>query len=239
MRNLFFLTSFLAFLILVSCGEMKPKEKENLVQEDSLIVIEKTPVAEKKVILFFGTSLTAGMGLDLQEAFPAIIQQKIDSLGLDFTVVNAGLSGDTSASGKNRIEWVLNQEVAVFVLELGANDGLRGLPLKETAANLQAIIDIVRKKNADTKIVIAGMQMPPNMGSEYTTEFKEMFPKLAKENKVALVPFLLENVGGYPALNQDDGIHPTAEGQKIVAANVWKVLQPMLLDQKVVRNDGN
>lgn len=228
MKNLFFLTSFLAFLILVSCGKTKSKENENRVQEDSLIVTEKTPAAEKKVILFFGTSLTAGMGLDIQEAFPALIQQKIDSLGLDFTVVNAGLSGDTSASGKNRIEWVLNQEVAVFVLELGANDGLRGLPLQETAANLRAIIDIVRKKNADTKIVITGMQMPPNMGPEYTTEFKEMFPKLAKENKVALVPFLLEDVGGNSALNQDDGIHPTAEGQKIVAANVWKVLQPIL-----------
>lgn len=228
MKNLFLSTSFLAFLFLVSCGESPRKTTKIPVTEDNTTATDKIQVSNKKVILFFGTSLTAGMGLELQEAYPAVIQHKIDSLQLGFTVINAGLSGDTSASGKNRIEWVLNQDIAVFVLELGANDGLRGVPLQETAANLQAIVDIVHAKNPATKIVITGMQMPPNMGLEYTTEFKEMFPKLARENKLALVPFLLEDVGGNPALNQDDGIHPTAEGQKILAANVWKVLEPIL-----------
>jgi acyl-CoA thioesterase-1 len=230
MKNLFLSTSFLAFLFLISCGESPTKAIKIPVTENSATATDKIQVSDKKVILFFGTSLTAGMGLELQEAYPAVIQQKIDSLQLGFTVINAGLSGDTSASGKNRIEWVLNQDIAVFVLELGANDGLRGVPLQETEANLQAIIDIVHAKNPATKIIITGMQMPPNMGLEYTTEFKEMFPKLARENKLALVPFLLEDVGGNPALNQDDGIHPTAEGQKILANNVWKVLEPILLE---------
>jgi acyl-CoA thioesterase-1 len=147
---------------------------------------------------------------------------------LSFEVINAGLSGETTASGKNRINWVLNQKVDVFVLELGANDGLRGVPLKETKSNLQAIIDIVKEKNPDTKIVLVGMEIPPNMGEAYTSEFRNLFPDLAKKNKLELVPFLLQNVGGIKELNQSDGIHPTAEGQKILANNVWKVLKPVL-----------
>jgi acyl-CoA thioesterase-1 len=180
------------------------------------------------VILFFGTSLTAGMGLDPNEAYPGVIQNKLDSLDFSYQVVNAGLSGETTASGRNRIGWVLNQEVDIFVLELGANDGLRGVPLDETRKNLQAIIDTIRSKNPETKIILAGMQIPPNLGQEYTSEFRNIFPELAKKNKIRLIPFLLENVAGNPELNQQDGIHPTAKGQKILAENVWEVLEPEL-----------
>ena len=142
--------------------------------------------------------------------------------------MNAGLSGETTASGKNRIDWVFKQEVEIFVLELGANDGLRGIPLEETRKNLQEIIDFVRSENPDTRIILAGMQIPPNMGPEYTSEFKEIFPDLSEKNEVELIPFLLKGVAGRPELNQDDGIHPTAEGQKIVAQNVWETLEPLL-----------
>jgi acyl-CoA thioesterase-1 len=212
----------------VSCGESADKKEKNNSEEIIDAAAKKQKTADQKVILFFGTSLTAGMGLDLNEAFPAVIQGKIDSLSLPFEVINAGLSGETTASGKNRINWVLNQKVDVFVLELGANDGLRGVPLKETKNNLQAIIDVVKKKNPDTKIVLVGMEIPPNMGEAYTSEFRNLFPELAKKNNLTLVPFLLQNVGGIKELNQPDGIHPTAEGQKILANNVWEVLKPVL-----------
>lgn len=152
----------------------------------------------------------------------------MDSLGLDYNVVNAGLSGETTAGGLNRINWILNQQADVFVLELGANDGLRGIPLNETRQNLQAMIDTVRSKNADSAIVLAGMQIPPNLGQEYTAEFSAIFTDLAKENNLALIPFLLDGVAGIPELNLPDGIHPTPEGHRIVAANVWKVLEPII-----------
>jgi acyl-CoA thioesterase-1 len=142
--------------------------------------------------------------------------------------VNAGLSGETTAGGKSRINWVLRQPVAVFVLELGGNDGLRGLPLKATRENLQAIMDTVRKKSPEATIVLAGMQIPPNLGTSYTKEFRELFKELADKNKAVLIPFLLENVGGIPKLNQRDGIHPTPEGHKIVANTVWNILKPVL-----------
>jgi acyl-CoA thioesterase-1 len=182
----------------------------------------------QKTILFFGNSLTAGYGLEPAQAFPALIQGRIDSAKMNYRVINAGLSGETSAGGRSRIGWVLRQPVDVFVLELGANDGLRGIPLESTRKNLQAIIDTVRQKSPQAQIVIAGMQIPPNMGPEYTTEFRQIFPDLARENKAALIPFLLEGVGGVPALNQPDGIHPTAEGHRIVTQNVWQVLEPVL-----------
>lgn len=183
-------------------------------------------------ILFFGDSLTAAMGLDPSEGYPAEIQDMIDSLGLNYEVVNAGLSGETTAAGRNRIDWVLHQDVDVFVLALGANDGLRGVPVEETRKNLQAIIEIVREKNPNVEIILAGMQIPPNLGPEYTADFKELFPKLAEENSTYLIPFLLEGVAGNPELNQQDGIHPTAEGYDIVAENVWEILQPVLEQEK-------
>jgi len=229
MRILLIFCYFLIFIFCFSCGKSSENKKESN-SKDVIIVEEakKQNTADTNIILFFGTSLTAGMGLDPNDAFPAVIQEKIDSLNLPYEVVNAGLSGETTASGKNRINWVLNQKVDVFVLELGANDGLRGVPLKETKSNLQAIIDIVKEKNQETKIVLVGMEIPPNMGEAYTSEFRNMFPDLAKKNKLDLVPFLLKNVGGIPKLNQADGIHPTVEGQNILANNVWKVLKPVI-----------
>ena len=182
-----------------------------------------------KTILVFGDSLTAGYGLDdPSQAFPGVLQNKIDSAKLPYTIVNGGLSGETSAGGKGRIDWLLKQHIDVFVLELGANDGLRGIPVKETTQNLQAIIDKVKAKYPDAKLVMLGMQVPPNMGAEYVTGFKNIFPQLAAKNNMELVPFLLQGVGGVRELNQADGIHPTEEGAKIVAQNVWPVLQKVL-----------
>ena len=219
---------FLLILLLWNCKE-NPKQ---VATEESKATETAVPTEvnedEDKVILFFGNSLTAAYGLDVKEGFPNQIQLKIDSLELGYTVINSGLSGETTSGGLNRLDWVLNQKVDVFVLELGANDGLRGIPLAETHKNLQAMIDMVRTKNPDTQIVLAGMQIPPNLGRDYTTEFKNIYPDLAVKNEVALIPFLLEGVAGIPELNLEDGIHPTVEGQKIVAETVWQVLKPIL-----------
>jgi len=183
---------------------------------------------ENKTIVVLGDSLAAGLGLDPSEAFPALLQKKIDAAGWKFTVVNAGVSGDTTAGGLRRIDWLLRRKIDVLVLELGGNDGLRGIPVGATKTNLQAIIDHLRQKQPRAQVVIAGMQMPPNMGDEYNTAFRNIFPELARANHAALIPFLLEGVGGRPGLNQLDQIHPTAEGQRIVAENVWKILRSVL-----------
>jgi len=185
-----------------------------------------------KVILCFGDSLTAGYGLEPSQAFPAVIQEKINTRGWKFRVVNAGLSGETTAGGLRRIDWVLQRPVDVLVLALGANDGLRGLPVEKAKQNLQAIIDRARGKYPQVKVVLAGMQVPSNLGREYTSHFRVIFPELAETNNAALIPFLLEGVGGMPELNLPDGIHPTAAGQKIVAENVWKVLEPVLQEMQ-------
>ncbi|WP_231874717.1 arylesterase [Polaribacter atrinae] len=212
-----------------SCKQDTTKNATNTEKTTTEIEINPTETSSVKTIVFFGDSLTAGYGLeDVNDAFPGIIQQKIDSLELGYTIVNSGVSGETTSGGKNRIDWVLNQKPTIFILELGANDGLRGVPLKQSKENLQAIIDAVKKKYPDTIIVLAGMQIPPNMGQEYTSEFKNMFPDLAKKNDLPLIPFLLENVGGISDLNQRDGIHPTKEGHQILAKNVWAVLKPIL-----------
>lgn len=181
-----------------------------------------------KRILFFGDSITAGYGIDKEKAFPALIQQKIDSLGWNYKAVNAGLSGETSAGGLRRVDWMLRQPVSVFVLELGGNDGLRGIDLDATQKNLQKIIDKVEAKYPDAKIMLAGMQVPPNLGPDYTQEFKTMYPDLAEKNNAELIPFLLKGVGGNPDLNQSDGIHPTAKGHQLVAETVWDTLKPIL-----------
>jgi acyl-CoA thioesterase-1 len=184
--------------------------------------------AENKTVVFFGDSLTAGYGLDPDEAFPALIQKKIDAAGIPARVVNAGLSGETTAGGLRRLNWILRQKVDVLVIELGANDGLRGIAPNATRANLQAMIDQVREKYPHAVIVLAGMQLPPNLGPEYTQKFAAIFPELAKSNQVTLISFLLAGVGGVPSLNQGDGMHPTAKGDRIVADNVWKILEPLL-----------
>lgn len=181
-------------------------------------------------IVFFGDSLTAGYGLDdpASEAYPALIGKMITDAGLPGRVVNAGLSGETTAGGLRRVDWILRQPIDVFVLALGGNDGLRGIEPAVTRANLQGIIDKVRAKYPAAKIVLAGMQMPPAMGPDYAREFGAIYPDLAAKNHLPLIPFLLAGVGGRPELNQPDHIHPTAAGAVIVANNVWQVLRPLL-----------
>lgn len=211
-------------ILFANCtNNKKPvKADQNTVAKDS------ASISKKKTIVFYGNSLTAGYGLSPSQAFPALIQKKIDSLGLAYQVINAGVSGETSSGGKTRIDWILQQPVDIFVLELGANDGLRGIPLSETKKNLQDIIDKVKAKNPQSKLIFAGMQIPPNMGQQYATEFRNIYTELATKNSMTLIPFLLEGVGGEPELNQEDGIHPNEEGHRIVAENVWKELAKLL-----------
>ena len=187
---------------------------------------------QSKAILFFGDSLTAGYGIDPAYAFPSLIQEKIRANGWNFQVISAGVSGETTAGGLRRVDWVLQRPVDIFVLELGANDGLRGQPLENARENLQAIIDRVKSKYPQVRIVLAGMQIPANLGREYTARFRAIFPKLAQKNNAALIPFLLEGVGGVPRLNLPDGLHPTPQGHKMVAENVWQVLEPVLREMK-------
>ena len=176
-----------------------------------------------------GTSLTAGFGLDdPDQAWPALVQKKVDEAGLRYKVVNAGVSGETSAGALRRMDWVLKDKAAVLIVETGANDGLRGQDPAATRANIQGICDRARRQSPPAKVVLVGMMAPPNLGASYTQEFRALFPQLAKANGAALVPFLLDGVGGVPRLNQVDGIHPNAEGQRIVADNVWRVLKPLL-----------
>ncbi len=184
--------------------------------------------AARPRLLFFGNSLTAGYGVEPEEAFPALVGQKIDSMGLKYEVINAGLSGETTAGGRSRVDWILRQPVAVFVLELGGNDGLRGLPLTATRQNLQAIIDTVRRRSPQAQIVLAGMQIPPNLGQTYARDFQKIYPELATKNRLPIIPFLLAGVGGDAKLNQRDGIHPTPAGHRLVARTVWATLRPLL-----------
>lgn len=183
-----------------------------------------------KTIIFFGDSLTAGYGLDDpgSESYPASIERKIKSARLPYRVVNAGLSGETSSGGLRRVDWILRQPVDLFVLALGANDGLRGIEPSVTRANLDAIVDRVRAKSPNARIVVAGMMMPPSMGAAYAREYAAVFPAVAKKANATFIPFLLENVGGRDELNQPDRVHPTPEGHAIIAETVWKVLQPLL-----------
>ncbi len=183
-----------------------------------------------QTILFYGNSLTAGFGVDPDEAFPGLIQKKIDELGWSFSVINGGVGGETSAGGLSRINWVLRNRMDVFVLELGGNDGLRGVDPRSTRQNLRAIIRRVRDRYPETRIILAGMQAPPNMGSTFTEAFKAIYPELAESEDTLLIPFILEGVGGIAELNLPDGIHPTPEGHAILAENVWKVLKPVLSD---------
>jgi acyl-CoA thioesterase-1 len=184
--------------------------------------------SEPRTILVMGDSIAAGSGVDLDEAFPALLQKKIDAEGWKFTVVNAGVSGDTTAGGLERTDWVLKRKMDVLLLELGGNDGLRGIPVEATRANLQAIIDRVKQKYPRVELIVCGMHMPPNMGERYNAAYRQIFPDIAQTNKAALVSFLLEGVGGKPELNLPDRIHPTPKGHQLVAENVWAVLKPVL-----------
>lgn len=183
---------------------------------------------DRKLIVFFGDSITAGYGINIESAFPALIQEKLNEQGDDFEVVNAGLSGETTAGGLQRIDWVLRTGPDIFVLELGGNDGLRGLSLDQTRQNLKGMISKIREASSSTKIILAGMKIPPNLGQNYTEEFSQLFSEIAKSEKVELIPFLLENVGGEKKLNLSDGIHPNEAGHKIVAETVWAYLKPLI-----------
>ena len=206
---------------LTSCsGSTEKKEAEEGKQ-----VVDATP---KKTILFFGNSLTAGYGIDPEESFAGRTQSRLDSLKKECRVINGGLSGETTAGGLSRLDWFLEEEPYLFVLELGGNDGLRGIALTETKKNLLAIVDKVRAKYPNTKIILAGMQIPPNMGQEYTEEFKAIYPAVAKEKNIELIPFLLEGVAGDPDLNLPDGIHPTAEGHRLVMETLWPYISKAL-----------
>ncbi|QCR24616.1 arylesterase [Pontibacter sp. SGAir0037] len=181
-----------------------------------------------KNILFFGDSLTAGYGLVASQAYPSLIQQRIDAKELSYKVINAGLSGDTSAGGVHRVERWLHDKIDIFVLALGANDGLRGIPARETSQNLQTIINKVRHKYPEAKIIISGMEIPDILPGRYAAEFRALFRELALKNNVSFIPFLLEGVVGMRHLNLPDGVHPNAEGQKLLANHTWAVLERVL-----------
>ncbi|MBT8219891.1 MAG: arylesterase [Bacteroidia bacterium] len=221
--------TFTFFLCFCCCSEA-PKEDQKNIRSDEEINTEKTIPEDtqyesyEKFILFFGNSLSAGYGLKEGESFPDRIQERLDSLGYRYKVVNAGVSGETTADGAGRINWVLGQDIDIFVLELGGNDILRGLDINYTEKNLRTIIESVRTKDPEIKIILAGMQSPPNMGEAYSKALADLYPRLANEYDVGLIPFLLDIVGGNPEFNQPDAIHPNVEGAKIVANTVWKTL---------------
>jgi acyl-CoA thioesterase-1 len=220
-----------------ACGG-EEKTRQTSTQEGS---VERRPDASiaaderarRPRVVILGDSVTAGLGLPPQAAFPTLIQERVDANGWPFEVVNAGVSGDTSAAGLRRLEWSLEGDVRVLVVALGGNDGLRGIPVAELQRNLSAIISAAQKKGVT--VVLAGMEAPPNLGSEYAKAFRDLYTALAREFSVPLVPFLLEGVAGVAAMNQPDGIHPTADGARLVAENVWKVLEPVLRSQTQAR----
>lgn len=221
-----------ALLGVSGCGGSAPPEQPRSTPSPAPATAGSTaapasaPAAARPRIVFLGDSLTAGLGLAQDEAYPALLQQRLNAEGLNFEVVNAGVSGDTSAGGLSRLEWALDGDVRVMVVALGGNDGLRGLPPDELKRNLATIIERAQAKGI--KVAIAGMEAPPNFGQSYTVAFRQVYPDLSRQYGVALLPFLLDGVAGIESLNQRDGIHPTAEGARKVADNVWTVLRPML-----------
>jgi acyl-CoA thioesterase-1 len=223
------LLSLMAMVVFGAC-QAKQEQKEETTTEDNIEenTMGENEKTEAKKIIFFGNSITAGYQLDPADAFPNLIQLKLDSLGMNYECINAGVSGETTAGGLQRVDWVLKGKVDVFVLELGANDGLRGLPLDETHKNLMAIIQKVQNTNPKAKILLCGMEVPPNMGDEYAKKFRQTFIKVSKETGVPLLPFILEKVAGKKDLNLPDGIHPTEVGHKLVAQTVWRELENLL-----------
>jgi len=197
-----------------------------------------TADAAERTVLFIGTSLTAGLGLPEAQSYPLLIERRIDDAGLPFDVVNAGVSGETSAGALRRIDWLLRQDFDVVVLETGANDMLRGIDPASTEHNIQAIIDRIRDARPDVVIVLAGMRALPNMGAEYAQAFEAIYPRIAERNELPCVPFLLEGVGGVRELNQSDGVHPNAEGHRVIADTVWQVLEPVLTHVAAGRDPG-
>ena len=216
-------------MLCLACKDKQVKRSDVSENNRESTQINKPAMKTKnKTILCFGNSLTAGYGLDEDEAWPALMQERLDSLSLPFTVVNAGLSGETTAGGLNRIDWVLRQPVDIFFLELGANDMLRGLDVTKTEENLDSILIKVHEKYPGIPIVLAGMLSPPNMGKEYINAYNTTFPALARKHKASLIPFFLDKVAGIKELNIPDGLHPNQEGSKIILETVWQQMEPLV-----------
>jgi len=229
MKNFTFASIVVVFLVFYACDAPNPEESAVTAPiVKTTTTKQETVENDKKIIVFFGNSLSAAYGIEATQGFVGLTAQRIDSLGLPYEIVNAGLSGETTAGGKTRIEWILRQPVDIFILELGGNDALRGIDPEDSYKNLKFIVEKVKEKYPSAKIVLAGMEAPPNLGPEFTSKFRQMYPKLAKEYNASLIPFLLEGVGGIPELNLPDGIHPTPKGHQIVAKNVWAVLENLL-----------
>ena len=227
----------IAALALMHCGAEPVNEPKTAATESAPTASASDPSPrppaarareDAPVVLFLGTSLTAGYGLPEDEAFPALIERRIVEAGLNYRAVNAGVSGDTSAGGLRRLDWLLRQPVAVLVLELGANDMLRGQSVDQLKANLESILDETAKRHPGVRFVIAGMRAAPNLGREYADAFDAVYPEIAERYEAALVPFLLQDVAAKRNLNQADGIHPTAEGHRLIAERVWPILSPVL-----------
>jgi len=238
MRNPFFwIWTTCLLLAVIGCqSETDPSTDSAPATQQDAASSSKTAHPEETYtgnILFFGNSLTAGYGLEqVDQAFPNLIQEKIDQNGYGFRVIKAGLSGETTTAGVNRLPWLLKQPIDILIIELGANDGLRGIDPDQTEMNLQAMIDTARALHPNVQIALFGMLVPPNMGQDYAKRFEAVYPRLAKKNQVAYLPFLLDGVAGNPELNLEDGIHPTAEGHRIVANNVWPLIQKLILKQQ-------
>lgn len=199
-----------------------------LASDNSRCEVPSQNTITKKNIIFFGDSITAGYGLDKDEAYPKLFQDKLNHKNLSYNVINAGLSGETSAGGLRRVDWILKNKVDFFILELGANDALRGLDLDHTYKNLVGIIKKARGKYPMAKIYLCEMKAPPNLGLEYTNKFENIFRKVANDTNIKTIPFILEKVAGNSDLNLQDGIHPTSEGHKVIAENIWRTLAPDL-----------
>ncbi len=225
-----YVAALVAVLTIVSCQESEAPPSDPAPPTQSPISSPTPSTSDARRIVVLGNSIAAGYGLDPAQAFPALLQQRIDSLGWNFTVENAGISGETTAGGLARLDWLLESPVSVLIVELGGNDGLRGLPLESTQRNLTAIVRRTKARYPDATVILAGMQIPPNLGPAYVSRFRDLFPAVAAETGAVLIPFVLEGVGGIARLNQGDGIHPTAAGQQIVAQNVWQVLKPQLAE---------
>jgi len=214
--------------MLLACGRGRGARPAEEPAGSPLSPAPTPPVDARPVLLFVGTSLTAGYGLDPADAFPALIQARLDEAGLRYRVVNAGVSGETSAGALRRLDWLLKQPVAVLVVETGANDGLRGQDPDATRANLEGVMERAKRQVPPPRVVLLGMEAPPNNGEEYRRRFRAIYPEVARKNGAALVPFLLDGVAGVASLNQADGVHPTAEGHRHLADTVWRVLRPIL-----------
>jgi acyl-CoA thioesterase-1 len=214
----------LGLILVAACG--RPDREAPASDRPAAGAPDEARPASRPRVVVLGDSLTAGLGLDRDEAYPAVLQRRIDAAGYGFEVVNAGVSGDTTAGGLNRLEWSLDGDVRVLVVALGGNDGLRGLPTAEMKQNLEAIVEHAKARRV--AVLLAGMESPTNMGPDYQRRFHEVFPAVARERQVRFLPFLLDGVAGQPALNQRDGIHPTAEGARRIADHLWPVLEPML-----------